>query len=305
VNAEGLRSTFDVPYKKPDGHYRILALGDSFTEGEGVNDDENFCFLLNGLLNNDPDSDVTYDVLDAGVESYAPILEYLYLKEKGIKFNPDLVVMFYDMSDLMQTPEYLANAEFDSNGNVIRVKPDEYSLASQLDVLLKSRFYFLALLYKSARHAILGDKADEGEALGQATDKLLAYTLSADQTPWKKEWDRIFYDIEATSNFCKEHHVKFAVVIYPWGHQVNNIEWEYGRAGFGVPNDYTAPPDVADMMVSELNSRGITTLNLFPAFRDHKGSDLLYFHQDMHWRKKGHAFVAPYISEFLKPLIAQ
>ena len=304
VNAQGLRSTENVPYKKPPGHFRILALGDSFTEGKGVNDDETFCYLVNRQLNQTSNKEgATYEVLNSGVDSYAPLLEYLYLKTKGIKFEPDFVVMFYDMSDLIQTRRYLKHADFDREGRVIRVRPQADSWSFQLSTFMKSRFYFLSILYNSLNDKIFGDRARKEAAIGKPTKDSLKFSLSADQTPWINDWQKVFNDIEATDVFCRERNIGFAVVIYPWGHQVNNVEWNIGRKQYGIPVNYTAPAAVADMLVAKLNRRGIDTLNLFPVFRNYQGSERLYYRKDMHWRKEGHTLAAGHVTTFLKSLI--
>ena len=301
VNALGLRSAEDIPYKKPLGHFRILALGDSFTEGKGVNDEETFCHLVGHQLNriSGKAGRITYEMLNAGVSSFVPVLEYLYLKTKGIKFEPDFVILFYDMSDLVQTRKYLKDAEFDSTGEVIRVPPPVDSWRLRLKTFVKSRFYFMSVLYKK----IFVDSGKKEAAIGEPTRDLMLFSLSVDQTPWFKDWQRVFSDIEMMRAFCRERNIGFAVVIYPWGHQVNNAEWDLDRKVFGIPADYTAPAAAADMMVRELKVRRIDTLNLFPVFRNYQGSARLYFRHDMHWNKEGHALAAGQVTEFLKTRI--
>ena len=64
--------------KKLPGTRRILMLGDSFTEGDGVEYGETFSARLQAML----DSTVLperWEVINAGVGSYAPLVEYLYL----------------------------------------------------------------------------------------------------------------------------------------------------------------------------------------------------------------------------------
>lgn len=303
INEQGLRASQNIPYKKPVGHFRILALGDSFTEGEGVADENNFCYLVNHQLNQKASAGITYEVLNAGVDSYVPLLEYLYLKNKGILFEPDMVIVFYDMSDLIQTRDYLTMAEFDHDGNVIRVRPVKHTLSYNLDVFMKSRFYFVSKLYNSLNRRLFADKAQQRVSLSQSTNELLEYTLSADQRLWAKEWQRVFHDIENIHLFCQSRGIKFAVAIYPWGHQVSEHEWDVGREGFGIPRNYKAPEGVDAMLVSEFNRRHIPVLNLFEDFRNYNGAQRLYFQKDMHWTKEGHAFVAPKIASFIESFL--
>ncbi|MEK7251480.1 MAG: hypothetical protein AAB209_13775, partial [Bacteroidota bacterium] len=41
-----------------------------------------------------------FEVINAGVGSYSPLLEYLYLKHYELQFNPDLVILNFDLSDV-------------------------------------------------------------------------------------------------------------------------------------------------------------------------------------------------------------
>jgi len=299
INSQGLRRKEDISFRKPAGNYRILALGDSFTEGEGVNDEETFCYLVEQKLNQNRENHVYYEVLNAGVDSYAPILEKIYLMTKGITFEPDFVVVFYDMSDLMQTQEYLKIAEFDKDGNLIRISPAQQTFKKKFDIFMRTRFYFLGILYNTFKNKIFKDDDDSKAMLNSANKELLQFSISADQSKWMTNWQQVYKDIQDMYQFCQKNHIGFAVVVYPWGHQVNNFEWDIGRRGFNIPSDYTAPPDVADTIIVELEKRGIATLNLFPVFRNYVDGERLYFHKDMHWTKEGHALAAQSIAAFL------
>jgi len=78
VNNVGLRGR-DTQIKKSTDRYRILMLGDSFTMGKGVEDDQTFSILLEEALNKRRAicNGKTIEVLNAGVDSYAPILSFI------------------------------------------------------------------------------------------------------------------------------------------------------------------------------------------------------------------------------------
>lgn len=78
VNRLGLRGR-EPDSPKRHGACRLLMLGDSFTMGEGVSDSEAFPALLERSLAARMPAGV--EVLNAGVDSYAPILSYLDLRE--------------------------------------------------------------------------------------------------------------------------------------------------------------------------------------------------------------------------------
>lgn len=97
INSLGMR---DREYEtvKPPGVRRILVLGDSYTWGYGVADDEIYTEILEAALNapnDDPHEGVSWEVLNTGVSGWGTDQQYLYLKEEGLRFEPDIVVVAF------------------------------------------------------------------------------------------------------------------------------------------------------------------------------------------------------------------
>jgi len=99
INAHGLRSP-EFSLEKPEGTYRILVLGDSWTFGVGVQQDETYPVQLERILN-ERFPDRKTEVLNAGVSGYETYNEAVYFRRTGCKFQPDLVLIgFYPVNDL-------------------------------------------------------------------------------------------------------------------------------------------------------------------------------------------------------------
>ena len=81
------------PLIKTIGKYRILVLGDSFTEAVQVGEEDLFTSQLEA-------AHPRFEVLNAGVGGYGTVQEYLYLAREGLKFNPDLVLIMVFENDL-------------------------------------------------------------------------------------------------------------------------------------------------------------------------------------------------------------
>jgi hypothetical protein len=121
VNNIGLRGK-DTTFQKPPHHYRILMLGDSFTMGKGVEDDQTFSALLEEELNRDKRCGTTVvEVLNGGVDSYAPILSFFQLSTDLSRLEVDLVLLNLDVSDLLQETVYRKEAVYDKEGRIIGV----------------------------------------------------------------------------------------------------------------------------------------------------------------------------------------
>ncbi len=100
ISSQGLREDKIYSYQKPASTFRILMLGDSFTEGDEVPADQTFSKLLETKLNDQSDKQ-TYAVINAGVRGGSPLQYYLWLKTEGLKFNPDLIILnFYIGNDI-------------------------------------------------------------------------------------------------------------------------------------------------------------------------------------------------------------
>jgi hypothetical protein len=107
TNALGMRGTADLDLwdagapKRP-GEVRILAVGDSFTYGHGVQDGETYPAVLGKLLR-ERGHDVR--VLNAGVPGYSTDQEYTYVLRDGLKLAPDLVLLGVHCSDVSDNYE--------------------------------------------------------------------------------------------------------------------------------------------------------------------------------------------------------
>ena len=121
-NNIGLRGP-DIQLRKKTGTYRILMLGDSFTMGEGVSDNLTFSALLEEFLNSNDGAinGKNVEVLNAGVDSYCPILSFIQLTKIAPLLEPDLVIHNLDMTDLTQEVAYRNVATIGADGEITGV----------------------------------------------------------------------------------------------------------------------------------------------------------------------------------------
>ena len=86
TNSKGLRGVSEHAYARTPGVRRILVLGDSFTFGTEVSDDETFAHDVEATL---PHT----EVLNLGVQGYGQDQMLLYLHHEGVKYHPDIVIL--------------------------------------------------------------------------------------------------------------------------------------------------------------------------------------------------------------------
>ena len=96
MNALGWRSpAFEL--EKPDGSFRIVALGDSFTFGAGVRDEDLFLTHLQVAL--DRRSPSRFEVINLGVMGFDAAHEAALLAHYAVGLDPDLVLIIFVLDD--------------------------------------------------------------------------------------------------------------------------------------------------------------------------------------------------------------
>lgn len=111
INSDGLRDK-EYPFQR-DNKYRIIFLGDSLTLGWGVKEEDTFEYILEENLN----SRYPTEIINFGTGNYNTVQEVNLFIEKGIKYKPDKVVLFYFINDAEVTPKkskwwFLGYSEF-------------------------------------------------------------------------------------------------------------------------------------------------------------------------------------------------
>ncbi|HET8643853.1 MAG TPA: GDSL-type esterase/lipase family protein, partial [Vicinamibacteria bacterium] len=92
-NSRGLRGTAEYAPGRVPGRRRVVVLGDSFTFGEHVDDHEAFPARLQQRLG------PAVDVLNLGVHGYGHDQMLIRLREEGLRYAPDLVVLGFFADD--------------------------------------------------------------------------------------------------------------------------------------------------------------------------------------------------------------
>jgi hypothetical protein len=295
VNNAGLRGR-DIDVIKKPGSYRILMLGDSFTMGKGVRDEETFSALLDTALKAKSLAcgGPPIEVLNGGVDSYTPILSLIQLRSELVHLQPDLVILNLDVSDLAQEQRYRAVAEFGPDGEVIRVagrEPTSVTITDRLRSWIERHMFFTRAALVYVNKAFSYWDLSQPDVLTQASAEITDYTLESDSLPREKQWEDLFDSILRMKRFAEERKMGFALAIYPWPHEYSDSAWIPGRYSF-MPKGARASTKRAETITVLAAEHHIELINLFPVFREYSGSDKLYFDHDMHWTRGGQALAA-------------
>ncbi len=92
INSKGLRDK-EYDYKKQDDIFRIICLGDSITFGWNVNTEDRFSDILENKIEET-------EIINIGMLGYGIDQMLLMLKQEGLKYSPDLVLIYLIEHDL-------------------------------------------------------------------------------------------------------------------------------------------------------------------------------------------------------------
>ena len=118
-NSQGLRGSREYGPKRP-GTCRVLLLGDSFTYGFGVNDDQTFAHHLEQYLRQ---RNLPAEVINAGNPGKGTDYELKVFQTMGVQLHPDLTVLCFFPNDF-QDNALAAYYEIGADGGLRAKKLD-------------------------------------------------------------------------------------------------------------------------------------------------------------------------------------
>jgi hypothetical protein len=294
TNSFGLRSP-EVAVPKPDGTYRILLLGDSFTFGFKASDETVFARVLESRLRRGGFPNV--EVVNAGVLSYCPLVEYLQYKHHLHALEPDLVILNFDMSDVQDHLEYSRAGAFDESGEALFVtEPTLGTSPARLPGLLS--FKWLARYVRSATRRV--EAGVEGVPFTRDVDRYL-WALDHGQ-PMEKEVDATLKPIASLARLLGHHGVGFGLATYPQPWQVSPRATPRPpiREQYGIGYDTVHLNDRPFRRLATF-ARGLDVpfLDATPAYRAASDPVGLYMSNDFHFTPRGNEFYATQLERFI------
>jgi hypothetical protein len=292
VNNLGLRGQ-DATVEKPAGTKRVLMLGDSFTMGKGVEDDQTFSVLVERSLQQAMAScgGGTVEVLNGGVDSYAPVLSMLQFQRDLAPLDPDLVILNLDHSDLIQEAAYRGQSVRGPNGEVVAVpQVAQQSLYERFLSWTTRHLFFTRVVLVYVNRAFDHGAITVRRVVNEAGREHFAHTLEGD-VDRTAQWRDVFESIGRIKAHADSLGMDFLLTTYPWAHQLGDSGWVPGRYAYMEPGERTT--DLSAQTIRELSAAGdIQLLETYPVFRAYEGSEVLYFAYDPHWTPAGHEVMA-------------
>ena len=301
VNTVGLRGP-EITVEKPPGTRRVLMLGDSFTMGKGVAEDETFSAIVEKILQDASTAcgGPRIEVLNGGVDSYAPVLSLLQLKRDLAPLSPDLVVLNLDNSDLVQEDAYRRQAVKGPEGEIVAVpQVSKRSAYERLHSWTARHLFFTRVILVNVTRAFEHGHLTVRQAVNEMGREYFAHTLEGD-IDRTEEWREVFDSVGRIKALADAQNMQFLLTTYPWAHQLGDTGWVPGRYQYMKPGERTTDQS-ARTIRKNAEALGIELLEMEPYFRSYKGIEALYFSYDPHWTAAGQRVMgqglAAYISE--------
>lgn len=311
LNSRGLK-TKEYARAKAPGSTRIIALGDSFTNGS-VPYDSIWLVQLERALQEHSDGDV--EVLNLGVPAVGPDFELRMWQIEGRALAPDLVVLAFFV------------------GNGFRDAIGEVGDRGLVDRLARASFAFrLARNYFAVARA-LEDPAEI--ALGKSAMRKAPYESGGYRLPdIDRETDLLkptftpeaFHEIEVRRLWTcdRTRQAEFDLVFERVSGFLTTLHGEVEQAGARlvvmlIPDEYQVDDELQASLLEQegrsadtfdfeapqrrlgvlLASLGVPTLDLLQPFREAGASARLYRLRNTHWNVEGNALAAKLLERFL------
>jgi len=297
TNSFGLRSP-EVRVPKPEGTFRILLLGDSFTFGMRVDDDQTFARRLELRLRKNQPS-VHVEVVNAGVLSYCPLLEFLQYRHQLHALEPDLVVLNFDMSDVQDHLAYSRDLVRGGDGTPLYVTEPSLrnTTASAMPRLLL--FEWIGRRIRGATGRI--QSTLEGNPFVRDEDR---YLWALDDGP---SMDREALDTMAPildlQKLLEHDRIPLVLATYPQPWQVSALATALPpiRDQYGIGRNRVHLNDRPFKKLTAFASEhGIPFVNATAAFRADADPVSLYFGNDFHFTPKGNDLYASVLEQAIR-----
>lgn len=309
INADGRRDV-ERPLRKPPGVFRILLLGDSFVEALQVPLQETLGRQLETRLNR---AVPPVEVVTMGVSGYGTAGQFLYYRERGRRFEADLVLLaFYPGNDVRNNSpvlEPVLRPVYDASGALQRIVAKRKRVERGWLASSQAYRYFRKLLLTRqpqlaawlVRLGVVRADALRGEPTRDGVPGdywVYAPDLPAD---WQDAWVRTSALLGSLANAVRADGAQLAVVVVAGRNQVDRGSWEAVLEANPAMSALSWDLDGLERKLMEWCRReGVPCLSLLPSFEAHaRDGSTLHFHYDGHWTAAGHALAAETTAAFL------
>ncbi|OGC47076.1 MAG: hypothetical protein A3A94_03465 [Candidatus Portnoybacteria bacterium RIFCSPLOWO2_01_FULL_43_11] len=308
INSDGFIGK-DYASQKEEGVFRIVVLGDSIVEAMQVPVSDNFSSLLESGLNQ---SQMKSEVINLGVSGFGTGREYLALKHYGLKYQPDLVILGFTISN--DIPNNYTEDEKDPSFVIDEPAGFKKRIKSFLTDNFKLVAYFREKSYSSIplRNFLIkigffsrSKRAEEN--LKEVDDIPADYFIYSKEYPdfLRIGFEKTKYFLNKIKGATNEKEIKFLAVIFPTQEQIYEDIWREVEGTYPAMKNMDWDLEKPNQMLKNyFEENQITYLDLAPFFKKAlpKLDERLYYKYDGHLNKIGHQLVGKILEEHILKL---
>jgi acetyltransferase AlgX (SGNH hydrolase-like protein) len=316
INSRGYRGG-EHPWDGPSG-FRILVLGDSFTFGFGVGEDDAYPVLLERAL-----AARHAQVINAGLAGMGPDNEARLLAADGPGLRPDLVLVgFYVGNDLIDAATGVARTRLRGGAPTVpdsilqrwyrplrpgRILPEPLARPAPAGLDLPLPFKDALRQHSHLYRLITGrvgrlQLAWRGPAAGAATQARVeefnpfrqeAFCLKSYPPEFDEAWQKAKDALGQINAWCGGHGARLALVVIPTEAQVYPERWDDVRRRFVLRDEDFDLDKPQRILAAHAAAGGLTLIDLLPVLRAARATGgPLYSRTDIHWTPRGHQVAA-------------
>src|SRR5262249_46530387 len=212
INAKGWRGP-EIPYERTLGTVRILFLGDSVTFGDRLeNDDDTLPAQIGAALSIRLGRHV--ETINTGVSGYSPWQEAKVLKNEGLKYAPDLVVLTFVLNDVT---ERFGLRQFGGTGDGFQLT---YACANYIDKWFDKSNIARGIKAFVARQQFGPDTRAGARAMEQLSVKTLVDFPQREDV--QRAWRMTFAEVDEIVTLCRTHGLPLVILVSPFAFQLEN-----------------------------------------------------------------------------------
>lgn len=276
---------------KDSAIYRIAGLGDSFTNGSGMNDDETYLMVLERTANDMRRSDGRrIETINMGVDTYGTIKERMFLERYGLALQPDLITIGFMPNDLWDNIGYMKLQQEDKLVQA-EAKKDQISPLSPVIGLiyqLKARSHFVLWLGKK----VMSVPGVYRFAYRNRPDKF-DFTNPENREQIEEAYATVHEELSRIAHLADSICAESALISIPLRYQmVTGLD--------DIKGDIRYLDKLLSASCEEL---GIEFISLIDTLRSANEEGECYFPMDGHLNRRGHQVVGEYLAHWLNKIV--
>ncbi|NNE62589.1 MAG: hypothetical protein HKN34_00775 [Gammaproteobacteria bacterium] len=302
TNSHGFR---DMEYEMPKapGACRALVVGDSFSVGFGVKQENVYSQILEQSLNSDSAKTGSrqWEIINASVPAYDPYMYVEAARKYVPEFSVDMVIVgFYIGNDFISTGE--DDRMIIENGYLVswdRSLPNAAPGAGRgQSVGNYFRSFRVFLAFNSHLYVLLRNVANRYR--WNFTIRNQKYKLGLYRTESASDrFGAVETHIEKLKGIVDFHDTSLLFIIIPQRKQVYDDIWSAAVTGSGLAPEEFAYDAPNRRLIRILERHDIRYIDLLPVMHNRQNEEF-YFPRDGHWNSAGHSAAAGVIFKHIQ-----